>query len=88
MLDQPNTTDLGGFGSLKWTYFEEDVLAAWVAEMDFGLAPSITAALHDAVDALSEGAPFGAGGEGHARLNFATSPSILTEIVERIGAAL
>ncbi|MEE8407320.1 MAG: hypothetical protein V3S32_09255 [Acidimicrobiia bacterium] len=36
----------------------------------------------------SEGAPFGADGEGHARLNFATSPSILTEIVERIGAAL
>lgn len=26
------------------------MLAAWVAEMDFGLAPSIAAALHDAVD--------------------------------------
>lgn len=50
MLDQPNTTDLRGLGSLKWTYFDEEVLAAWVAEMDFGLAPSITAALHDAVD--------------------------------------
>lgn len=35
---------------LKWDYFDEDVLPAWVAEMDFGLAPGITAALHDAVD--------------------------------------
>lgn len=37
-------------GGLKWTGCDEDVLAAWVAEMDFGLAPSIKAALHDAVD--------------------------------------
>ncbi len=50
MLDQPTAADLRGLGSLKWTYFDDDVLAAWVAEMDFGLAPSITAALHDAVD--------------------------------------
>ena len=35
---------------LKWSYFDEDVLAAWVAEMDFGLAPSIASALHAAVD--------------------------------------
>jgi cystathionine beta-lyase len=37
-------------GGLKWGYYDEDVLPAWVAEMDFGLAPSITEALHDAVD--------------------------------------
>jgi cysteine-S-conjugate beta-lyase len=37
-------------GGLKWTFYGEDVLAAWVAEMDFGLAPSVTAALHEAVD--------------------------------------
>ncbi len=35
---------------LKWNYFEPDVIAAWVAEMDFGLAPSIASALHAAVD--------------------------------------
>ena len=34
---------------LKWTYFDENVLPAWVAEMDFGLAPAIEDALHDAV---------------------------------------
>ena len=37
-------------GGLKWTFYDEDVLPAWVAEMDFGLAPSIAAALHDAVE--------------------------------------
>jgi cysteine-S-conjugate beta-lyase len=37
-------------GSLKWNFYDEDVLAAWVAEMDFGLAPAVSEALHDAVD--------------------------------------
>jgi cystathionine beta-lyase len=38
--------------------------------------------------ALMSGAPFGAGGGGHVRLNFATSPAILTEAVARLGRAL
>lgn len=38
--------------------------------------------------ALNEGATFGAGGEHHVRLNFATSPEILAEAVERISAAI
>lgn len=37
-------------GGLKWTYYADDVLPAWVAEMDFGLAPAVSQALHDAVD--------------------------------------
>jgi cysteine-S-conjugate beta-lyase len=36
-------------GSLKWTAFP-DKIGAWVAEMDFPIAPPIAAALHDAVD--------------------------------------
>lgn len=36
--------------SLKWSYYDPDVLPAWVAEMDFGLAPAVSQALHDAVD--------------------------------------
>ena len=36
-------------GSLKWTAFP-GTLGAWVAEMDFQVAPPIAAALHDAVD--------------------------------------
>lgn len=36
--------------------------------------------------ALSAGPAFGTGGDGHVRLNFATTPAILTEAVERMGA--
>jgi cystathionine beta-lyase len=38
--------------------------------------------------ALLDGAPFGQEGEGHARLNFATSPAILEEILDRLSRAL
>ncbi|GEK01386.1 MULTISPECIES: MalY/PatB family protein [unclassified Streptomyces] len=38
--------------------------------------------------ALSSGLPFGTGGAGHARLNLATSPEILTEGVRRMAAAV
>jgi cystathionine beta-lyase len=38
--------------------------------------------------ALSSGTAFGSGGEGHARLNLATSPLVLTEAVRRMAAAL
>ncbi len=37
--------------------------------------------------ALSDGAAFGTGGNGHVRLNFATSEEILTEAVERLARA-
>lgn len=38
--------------------------------------------------ALSPGPGFGTGGEGHARLNFATSPAVLAEAVERMASAI
>lgn len=37
---------------------------------------------------LNPGPTFGTGGAGHVRINFATSPAILTEAVERIARAL
>lgn len=43
---------------LKWNYHDSDVLGAWVAEMDFGLAPSVAQALHDAVDFGDTGYPY------------------------------
>lgn len=43
---------------LKWTYYDSDVLAAWVAEMDYGLAPAISDALHRAVDDGLTGYPY------------------------------
>lgn len=45
-------------GGLKWTYYDEDVLPAWVAEMDFGLAPAVSEALHRAVDDGITGYPY------------------------------
>ncbi|CAN5883853.1 pyridoxal phosphate-dependent aminotransferase [soil metagenome] len=42
--------ELRARGGLKWTAHGPDVLAAWVAEMDFGLAPAVAAALRNAVD--------------------------------------
>jgi cystathionine beta-lyase len=38
-------------GHLKWTLYGPGKLGAFVAEMDFGTAPAVTAALHEAVDA-------------------------------------
>lgn len=36
--------------SAKWRAYDPDVLAAWIAEMDFALAPPIAEALHAAID--------------------------------------
>ncbi len=36
--------------SVKWSTYPQDVLPLWVAEMDFPLAPAITAALRAALD--------------------------------------
>lgn len=38
--------------------------------------------------ALSSGHVFGTGGDGHVRINFATSQAILIEAVSRMGRAL
>jgi cystathionine beta-lyase len=48
-FDAPTETDLRRNGSVKWTTFP-DVIGAFVAEMDFGVAPPIRAALTDALD--------------------------------------
>ena len=41
-------------GSVKWSMYPE-AIGAFVAEMDFGTAPAVTAALHAAVDAAAFG---------------------------------
>jgi cysteine-S-conjugate beta-lyase len=37
-------------GTVKWNRFDDDVLALWVAEMDFPTAPVVKAAISDAVE--------------------------------------
>ncbi|AXL10868.1 aminotransferase class I/II-fold pyridoxal phosphate-dependent enzyme [Microbacterium foliorum] len=48
-FDRITRDDLRSAGSLKWTTFP-DMIGAFVAEMDFGLAPAITTAVKDALD--------------------------------------
>ena len=50
--------------TLKWASQPEDVLAMWVAEMDYPTAPAIAEALHRAVDAETFGYPLDAGLSG------------------------
>ena len=48
-FDSVSEDDLRDAGSVKWTMFP-DTIGAFVAEMDFGLAPSISTALKSALD--------------------------------------
>lgn len=61
---------------------------AWLDFSHYGLDDPGLFCLEEAEVALTGGGPFGEGGSGHARLNFATHPHILTEIIERIAGAL
>ena len=72
---------------MHWRPVEATYLA-WLdlRELDLGDDPAVRLR-QDARVALMSGPPFGAG-EGHARLNFATSPQILEEAVLRIAASL
>jgi len=53
-FDDITVEDLVAQGSMKWTR-NPGQLAAFVAEMDFGTAPSVTEALHAAVDRAQHG---------------------------------
>lgn len=48
--DRQDRASLEAQGSFKWSLFP-GTIGAWIAEMDFGISPAITQALHDAVDA-------------------------------------
>jgi cysteine-S-conjugate beta-lyase len=49
MADQITMDELRRRGSVKWTRGGPDVIGAFVAEMDFGAAPAIDAALRDVI---------------------------------------
>ncbi len=61
---------------------------AWLDCAGLGLADPAGFFLEAAGVALSPGADFGTGGSGAVRLNFATSPAILIEALERMAGAL
>jgi len=53
-FDRIDVGALRARGSVKWSMYPE-AIGAFVAEMDFGTAPAVTAALHRAVDAAAFG---------------------------------
>lgn len=62
---------------------------AWLDCRALGLGPDPAATFLDRGRvALHSGPAFGTGGEGHARLNLATSPEILTDAVRRMAASV
>ena len=62
---------------------------AWLDCRDLGLGDDPAAVfLENGKVALNSGLPFGTGGAGHARLNLATTPEILTEAVNRMAKNL
>jgi cystathionine beta-lyase len=48
-FDRITIDELRRRGGIKWTYAGPDVLGAFVAEMDFGTAPAVEAALQDVI---------------------------------------
>ena len=52
------------------------------------LSPELAPIANPSLMALSDGATFGAPGRGFARINFATSRTVLSEALERIAKAL
>ena len=59
----------------KWTRYDPDVLPLWVADMDFPLADSIKAALHDHLERGSIGYP-----------PFGGYPGVVPTVVERLAS--
>lgn len=83
--------------SAKWARYPEDVLPAWVAEMDFPLAPAVKRALHEAVERDDAGYSWpeelGEAFAGFAaeRLNWQVAPEAVSpssDVVSAIAAVL
>ncbi|WP_108249693.1 MalY/PatB family protein [Planctomonas deserti] len=53
-FDARSAAELREHGSLKWSMYP-DTIGAFVAEMDFGIAPEVSAALHAAIDGAVTG---------------------------------
>lgn len=67
----------------------EATYLAWIDCRDLGLGDDPAKIFLDLGRVgLSSGIPFGENGEGRVRFNLATSPSIITEAVERMAAAV
>lgn len=85
-LRVPDLATLHQRRSEKWSGHQPDVLASTVAEMDFPLAPEITAALHEAIDRhdlgytppADTGLPTAFASFARRRLDWAVDPDQIT----------
>lgn len=66
----------------------EATYLSWLDFGAYGLDDPASYFLDHAGVALTSGIPFGVGGRRHARLNFATPPDVVAQIVERLAASL
>jgi cystathionine beta-lyase len=75
---------LGRCGGVQMTWPQASYLA-WVNLPMLGDDPAAVL-LEQGSLAVNSGLAFGSVGEGHARINFATSEAILEEIITRVGS--
>ncbi|MGE0068430.1 MAG: hypothetical protein AB7T48_13865, partial [Solirubrobacterales bacterium] len=93
-LTELSLADLRRRRSAKWAQYPEDVLPAWVAEMDFPLAEPVAAALRAAIEDGDTGyaAPAELGlGEAFAefaaaRLGWTVDPAAVSPAPDVVGA--
>ena len=57
-FDAVNLERLRGGHGVKWGAVPPDVLASWVADMDFGTPPAVRAAIHEVAERQDLGYPF------------------------------
>jgi len=70
--------------AVRWQQ-DPAMFLAWLDCRALGLGDDpATAFLEQGRVAVNSGLPFGTGGAGHVRLNYATTPEILTEAIERM----
>jgi cysteine-S-conjugate beta-lyase len=77
---------LSRFEGVQVTWPEASYLA-WVHLPMLGEDPA-TSLMEKAHLAVNSGLPFGTPGVGHARVNYATSEAILSQIIDRVGAVI
>jgi Bifunctional PLP-dependent enzyme with beta-cystathionase and maltose regulon repressor activities len=78
---------LASFVDQRSAGFAGGFYLAWLRIDGLGEDPA-EALLSEGRIAVNSGLPFGAPGVGHARINFATSETVLAEVLDAMGAVI
>lgn len=96
-IDALDEAELRARRTMKWTRYPPDVLPAWVAEMDYPLAPAVRAAMLDVLDRGDLGYPVAHGfaeafaGWAERELGWSPDPALgvpVADVMAGIEAAL